>query len=128
MDGRCAAFPWFTVTLKLHTLCCHAQDFFHLFGSLEGYSEHGLESWHSHSNQNAAHHPSDSFLSSFLSYVKRSAVTRAPRNDAYNRGLKRSPSKAGPGARDAKSLQDKRTKTWMTQAGAAGVPASCMLQ
>ena len=26
VNGLCAAFPWFSVSHKLHTLCCHAPD------------------------------------------------------------------------------------------------------
>jgi len=127
-NGLCAAFPWFMVTPKMHTWCCQAPEFLDLFGSVGRYSEQGRESWHGHFNQNASHHPSDSFLSSCLSYIKPSAVSRAPGNDEYNRGHKRAPSKAGPRARDAKSAQDMRTKTWKSQAGAAGGSASCLLK
>jgi len=120
VDGLRAAFPWFTVTPKLHTLCCHAPDFLDFFGSLGRYSEQGLEAWHGHFNQTAAGHPADSFLATCVSYVKRSAVSRAPRDAAHNRGAKRSPAKAGPGARDAKRLDDKRTRTGKILAGAPG--------
>ena len=103
VDGLCAAFAWFSVTPKLHTLCCHAPDFLDYFGSLGCYSEQGLELWHGHFNKNAAQHPADSCLGSCLSYIKRSAVSRAPGNASYHRGAKRSLAKAGPGAQDAKT-------------------------
>jgi len=45
VDGLCRAFPWFTVTHKLHVLCCHASKFLRRFGSLGRYSEQGLEVW-----------------------------------------------------------------------------------
>jgi len=128
VDELCAAFPWFSVSPKLHTLCCHAPDFMDYFGSLGRYSEQGLESWHGHFNKNAAKHPADSFLGSCLSYVKRSAVSRAPENAAYNRGAKRSPAKAGPGARDAKTQFEKRTRTGKSLTGASGASASCLMK
>jgi len=76
----------------------------------------------------AAMHPSDSFLGRCLSYVKRAAVSRAPGNDAHNRGAKRSPAKAGPGARIAKTTQDKRTKTGKFLAGGPGASATFVLK
>ena len=48
VDGLCGAFPWLTVTPRLHVLCCPASDFLRRFGSLGRYSEQGLESWHVH--------------------------------------------------------------------------------
>jgi len=111
VDRLRAAFPWVSVSPKLHILCCHATDFLDFFGSLGRYSEQALESWHGHFNQTASLNPSENVLSSCLSYVRRSAVSRAPGDDALNRGRKRSPAKAGPGGHDAKGPQDKRTKT-----------------
>jgi len=128
VDGLCAAFPWFSATPQLHTLCCHAPDFLDYFGSLGRYSEQGLESWNGHFNKNAAQHPADSFLESCLSYVKRSAVRRALGNAAYHRGAKRYPGKAGPGTRDAKTPLDKRTYTGKALTGASGASASCVLK
>jgi len=128
VDRLSAAFPWFTVTPQLQTLCCHAPDFLDFFGSLGRFSEQGLEAWHGHFNQTAAGHLADSFLANCVSYVKRSAVSRAPGDAAHNRGAKRSPAKAGPGARDAKRPDDKQTCTGKILAGAQGASASCVLK
>jgi len=73
-------------------------------------------------------HPADSFLGSCLSYGKRAAVSRAPGNDAHNRGAKRSPAKAGPAAQIAKTPHDKRKKTGKSLAGGPGSSASCVLK
>lgn len=126
VDGLCAAFPWFSVTLMLHALCCHTPDFLTFFGSLGRYSEQGLEAWHGHCNKTVVTHPADTFLGSSLSYVKRSLISRAPGNVAYNCGAKRSPAKAGPAVRDARRSDDKRTRTGKILAGAPGASASCL--
>ena len=128
VDGVCAAFPWFSISPKLHTPCCHAPDFLDSFGSLGRYSEQGLESGHGLFNKNATQHPAESFLGSCLSYVKRSAVSRAPVNAEYNRGAERCPAKAGPGARDAKTQFDKRKKTGKSLTGASVACVSCLMK
>jgi len=117
VDGMTAFFPWSTVTPKLHVLCCHAPAFLELFGSIGRYSEQGLESWHAHFNQNSRLYTEDTFLASCLTYVRRSAVGRAPGDDGQNRGKRRQPARAGPGARDAKRPDDKRTVAGRALAG-----------
>jgi len=63
-----------------------------------------------------------------LSYVKLLAVSRAPGNAAHNRGAKRSPAKAGHGARDAKAQFDKRIKMGKSLTSACGASASCLMK
>jgi len=106
-DNLKAAFEWTSVTPKLHTLCCHAADVLEAFGSLGRYSKQGLEAWHGHYNQKSRLYTADTFLESCLSYVKKSAIARAPGNAAHNRGKTRSPAKAG--THNATRLGDKRT-------------------
>ena len=108
VDNLKAAFERTSVTPKLHTLCCHAADFLEAFGSLGRYSEQGLEAWHDHYNQNSRLYTADTLLESCLSYVKKSAIARAPGNAAHNRGKRRSPAKAG--THNATRLGDKRTR------------------
>ena len=108
-DGMTAFFPWSTVTPKLHVLCYHAPAFLELFWSIGRYSEQGLESWHAHFNQNSRLYTEDTFLDSCLTNVRRSAVGRARGDDEQNRGKRRKPAWAGPGACDAKRPDDKRT-------------------
>jgi len=43
VDNLRGAFEWTSVTVKLHTLCCHAPDVLEQFGSLGRYSEQGLK-------------------------------------------------------------------------------------
>eukprot|EP00170_Pyropia_yezoensis_P000891 contig_4064_g893 len=124
VDGLKQHFEWSSVTPKLHVLACHAPDFLALFGSLGRYSEQGLEAWHGHFNQNANQYAADSFLESCLAYVRRVAVSRAPGNGAYNRGVRRA--SAPDGARVAKNLADKRTAVGRAAAGGPRLDsASC---
>jgi len=109
VDGMTGAFPWPSVTPKLHVLCCHAPAFLELFGSLGRYREQGLESWHAKFNQNAALYTEDTFLASCLAYVRRSSIENAPGDGNQNRGVRRMPARAGPGARKATRPDDKRT-------------------
>jgi len=117
LDGMTAFFPWSTVTPKLHVLCCHAPAFLELFGSIGRYSEQGLESWHAHFNQNSRLYTEDTLLPSCLTYARRSAVEQAPGDDEQNRGKRRKPARAGPGARDAKRPDHKRTVAGRALAG-----------
>lgn len=128
VDGLLGAFSWSSVTLKLHTLCCHAPDFLNRFGSLGRYSEQGLEAWHGHFNYTAVHHPAGTFLESCRSYVTRSAMSRAPGNEAYNRGKRRAPATAGPGVRAAKRVDDKRTTAGKALAGVPRLMADSCAQ
>jgi len=117
VDGMTAIFPWSTVTPKLHFLCCHAPDFLELFGCLSRYNEKGLESWQAHFNQNSTLYTEDTFLYSCLTYVRRSAARRAPGDYERILGKRRKPAWAGPGARDAKRPDDKRTVAGRSLAG-----------
>lgn len=124
VDGLKRHFEWSSVTPKLHVLACHAPDFLSLFGSLGRYSEQGLEAWHGHYNQNASQYAADTFLESCLAYVRRVAVSRAPGDGAYNRGVRRA--SAPEGARVAKSMTDKRTAVGRAAAGGPRLDsASC---
>lgn len=105
------------------------QTFFNRFGSLGRYSEQGIEAWHGHFNHTAVHHPAGTFLESCRSYVTRSAMSRAPGDEAHNRGKRRAPAKAGAGARAAKRTDDKRTTSGMVLAGEPRLMAdSCALK
>jgi len=117
VDGMTAFFPWSTVTPKFHVLCYHAPAFLELFWSIGRYSEQGLESWHAHFNQNSRLYTEDTFLDSCLTYVRRSAVGRAPGDDEQDRGKRRKPARAGPGACDAKRPDYKRTVAGQALAG-----------
>lgn len=128
VDGLLDAFPWSTVTPKMHALCCHAPDFLNRFGSLGRYSEQGIEAWHGHFNHTAVHHPAGTFLESCRSYVTRSAMSRAPGDEAHNRGKRRAPAKAGAGARAAKRTDDKRTTSGMVLAGVPRLMADSCAQ
>jgi len=108
VDNLKAAFEWTSITPKLHTLCCQAADFLEAFGSLGRYSEQGLEAWHGHYNQSSRLYTADTFFESRLSYVKKSAIARAPGNAAHNRRKRRSPATAG--AHNATRLGEKRTR------------------
>jgi len=46
VNGLKAWFAWFSVTPKMHVLCCHAAAFLRRLRSLGRYSEQGLEALH----------------------------------------------------------------------------------
>lgn len=55
-------------------------------------------------------------------------MSRAPGNEAYNRGKRRAPATAGPGARAAKRMDDKRTTAGKTLAGVPRLMADSCAQ
>lgn len=128
VEGLLGAFPWSSVTPKIHALCCHDPGFLNRFGSLGRDSEQGLEAWHGHFDYTAVHHPFGMFLESCRSYVTRSAMSRAPGNEACNHGKKRAPATAGPGARAAKRVDDKRRTAGMALAGVRRLMADSCAQ
>jgi len=108
VDGLKAGFAWFSVTPKMHALCCHATAFLWRFDSLGSYSEQGLEALLGRFNQDAARYMSATFLGSYEAFFKASAAGGPPGSSAHDNLPKRSP--AAPGARVANKPGDKRTR------------------
>jgi len=123
MDRLKAGFAWYSVTPKMHALCCHVTAFLWRFGSVGRYSEQGLEALHGRFNQDAARYTAATFLGSCEALVKASAVGGPPGSAAHNDSPKRSPAAAG--ARVAKGSGDKRTRAFKEQAGLAPSSAVC---
>lgn len=108
----------------LSRTCLFSNDFW----SLVRYSKQEIASWHGNLLENAAQHPADSLLKSCLSSFQRSAVSRAAESAAYERGAKRSPARAGPGALDAKTHLETHTKTGKSLGSASDASASWLPQ
>ena len=70
------AFPWLSISPKLHALTNHAPAFLRRFRSLRSYEEQALESWHAFFNHARAQCMADSFLGSCAQLVQRAAVER----------------------------------------------------
>jgi len=68
-----AAFPWLTVTPKLHAHVNHAPAFLRRFGSLGAYGMQALESWHGFFKVSQARCTADSLLGECKRHVERSA-------------------------------------------------------
>jgi len=107
VDGLKAGSAWFSVTPKMHVLCCHAAAFLRRFRSLGRYSEQGLEALDGRFNQDAARYTLATFLGSCREFVKSAAVGGAPGSAAHRHLPTRKPAVAG--ARVAKGAGDKRT-------------------
>ena len=123
MDGLKAGFAWYSVTPKMHALCCHVTALLWRFGSVGCYSEQDLEALHGRFNQDAARYTAETFLVSCEAFVKASAVGGPPGSAAHNNLPKRSPAAAG--ARVAEGSGDKRTRAFKEQAGLAPSSAAC---
>ena len=79
MDGLNSGFAWYSVTPKMHALCCHVTAFLWRFGSVGRYSEQGLESLHGRFNQDPARYTAATFLGSCEAFVKGVSCRRAAR-------------------------------------------------
>jgi len=123
VDGLKAGFARFSVSPKMHTLCCHAAAFLRRFRSLGRYSEQGLEALHGRFNQDAARYTSAMFLGSCMEFVQSSAVGGAPGSVALRNLPTRE--RAAAGARVAKGAGDKRTRAYKEQAGLSTKSAAC---
>lgn len=64
-----AAFPWMSVTPKLHALTHRAPAFLTRFGSLGSYGEQALEAWHGWFNHSTARRTADSFLGTCVRFM-----------------------------------------------------------
>jgi len=127
VDRLTAAFQWTSVTAKLPTLCCHAAESSETLGSLRRYSEQMLEASHGRYNENARLYTADTFQESCLGYVQQAAILRAPGNEAYNRGRRRSPVKARTGFNDATQVDNKRTRRSKQMASGPSVASRACL-
>jgi len=123
VNGLKAGFAWFSVTPKMHVLCCHAAAFLRRLRSLGRYSEQGLEALHGRFHQDAARYTSATFLGSCQEFVKPAAVGGAPGSAAHRHLPTRKPAAAG--ARVAKGAGDKRTRAYKEQAGLATKSSAC---
>eukprot|EP00170_Pyropia_yezoensis_P000351 contig_2052_g352 len=103
------AFPWLSVSPKLHALAHHAPDFLLRFGSLGSNAEQALEAWHGFFNQARAQCTSASFEGACLQLVRRAALERQPSaaQGLYN-GERRAA--AAPGSRLARKPGDGRLR------------------
>jgi len=91
-----AAFPWRSMTPKLHALMHHAPALLRRFCSLGSYREQALEAWHGWFNHTQAQCTVDSFLGTCLQFVQRAALERQPSADvALDNGQHRRPAAAG---------------------------------
>lgn len=81
------------VTPKLHALFWHAPDDLELIGSLEQYSEQGVEASHGHFNQNALHYKLTAFFRAAwnMSGGRLSVALRATRPTTVASGGHRGP-------------------------------------
>jgi len=64
MPALQVAFPWLSVTSKLHALAHHAPAEFLRFGCLGAYSDQALEAWSGFLNYAQARCTADSFIGS----------------------------------------------------------------
>jgi len=91
-----AAFPWLSITPKLHALAHQAPAFLRRFCSLGSYGEQALEAWHGWFNHTQAQCTADSFLGTFLKFVQRAVLELQPSADvALDNGQHRRPAAAG---------------------------------
>ena len=104
------AFPWLSVTPKLHALAHHAPTFLRRFGSLGAYGEQALEAWHGFFNYSQARCTADSFLGACKRLVEQAALQRQPGaiSELAN-GQRRTPSQKA-GARLATQQNDGRLR------------------
>eukprot|EP00170_Pyropia_yezoensis_P001591 contig_6910_g1595 len=120
------AFPWVSVSVKLHTLAYHAPAFLRRYGSLGIYGEQTMEAWHGYCNQAGARLTADSLLGRCLALVQQASNACSPSLEAaLARGQHRRP--AAPGARRAvkpgdKRLRGNKTHRRSTTAGDARAP------
>jgi len=104
-----AAFPWLSISPKLHALAHHAPAFLRRFCSLGSYGEQSLEAWHGWFNHTQAQCTADSFLGTCLQFVQRAALERPPSADvALDNVQHRRPAAAG--ARKATKPSDGRLR------------------
>ena len=107
--ARLVAFPWLSISPKLHALTHHAPDFLRRFGSLGSYAEQAVESWHAFFNHARAQCTADSFLGSCAQLVQRAAVERQPlAGQSLRTGTTRK--SAAAGGRKPKSPADGRLR------------------
>ena len=104
------AFPWLSVTPKLHALAHHAPTFLRRFGSLGAYGEQALEAWNGFFNYSQARCTADSFLGACKRLVEQAALQRQPGaiSELAN-GQRRTPSQKA-GARLATQQNDGRLR------------------
>jgi len=104
-----AAFPWISVSVKLHVLAHHAPAFLRRFGSLGIYGEQAMEAWHGFFNQRGAQFTAENFLGSCLALAQHAAIARDPCAAAVlDNGEHRRA--AAPGACRATKPGDKRQR------------------
>ena len=104
------AFPWLSVTPKLHALAHHAPAFLRRFGSLGAYGEQALEAWHGFFNYSQARCTADSFLGACKRLVEQAALQRQPgATSELANGQRRMPSQKA-GARLATRPNDGRLR------------------
>lgn len=72
------AFPWVSVTVKLHALAHHVPAFLRRYGSLGIYGEQALEAWHGYFNQAGENLTADCFLKRCLALLQHAAIGRDP--------------------------------------------------
>jgi len=104
-----AAFPWLSITPKLHALAHQAPVFLRRFCSRGSYGEQALEAWRGWFDHTQAQCTADSFLGTCLQFVQRAALELQPSADvALDNGQHRRPAAAG--ARKATKPSDGRLR------------------
>jgi len=105
------AFPWLSVTLKLHALALHAPAFLWWFRSLGAYGEQALEAWHGFLNYAKARCTADSFLGACKKLVEQAALQRQPgATSELANGIRCMPSNKA-GTRLATRANDRRLRS-----------------
>jgi len=103
------AFPWLSVSRKLHLLLCHAAEFMQRYGSIGLYGEHDIEAWHGRYGQSARKYCFSSELASATAFMRSMALARdASESDLARYGPTRK--SAARAARNATSAGDKRRR------------------
>eukprot|EP00170_Pyropia_yezoensis_P000964 contig_4505_g967 len=87
------AFPWVSVSVKLHTLAHHVPGFLRRYGSVGIYGEQALVAWHGYCNQAGARLTADSALGTCLALVQQASNACAPSSEA---ALARGQHRRGP--------------------------------
>jgi len=70
------AFPWLSVSPKLHLLLCHAAEFMQRYESIGLYGEQAIEAWHGRYGQSACKYCFSSELASAAAFMRAMALTR----------------------------------------------------
>lgn len=104
-----SAFPWVSISPKLHLLLCHAADFMARYGSIGMYGEQDIEAWHGRYGQSSRKYSLHSELACAAAFMRAMALAREASEPALaGYGPTRKP--AALGAHKATKLGDKRKR------------------